>query len=399
MKQFNSKRQVKAYGVENFRPMTVKERWEVYSKLNKQQRTVLDEHRKFLVRSAFIKNSYLAASDWEFVDIRIDDKYPNKHNKELYCQCGRRLKYQYVIKSKKNGQAIYLGSQHFRDHLNIPHHVAAEIVKKINNVDVALDEILWLKRQNNFFPKKLWQDYQYLLFLNQFAKVSLPINQLFTKRIADFEQAELPVYENDYRLLEQEINRLNQQPNQHRQEFLTETHFEVFKSRLTQNIEQDILFSYTSVWAKQIQQRMKKYREKPKMPDSYFQQLHEIFLLADDKTIHAFKKELLTFANRGVGKWIQPSIYEQMLEVISATGYNYLFLSQIHPFIREGLIPYHQSKDAVDSIIIKDEREMKQQIKKKKSLQAINDLLADYSKQEQKQLLTELLHRVDGHTD
>lgn len=61
------------YKIENFRPLTIKERLEIYSRLNKQQRNLIDDHRKFLIRSEFLKDSYLKASDWEFVDLKIDE--------------------------------------------------------------------------------------------------------------------------------------------------------------------------------------------------------------------------------------------------------------------------------------------------------------------------------------
>ncbi|MDI8346415.1 hypothetical protein MJM65_23645, partial [Salmonella enterica subsp. enterica serovar Montevideo] len=122
------------YKIENFRPLTIKERLEIYSRLNKQQRNLIDDHRKFLIRSEFLKDSYLKASDWEFVDLKIDEKYPDIHKKEhmLYCECGRRLKYQYIVKSKEKQTLMTLGIQHFKDHLNIPQQVATEITQRLN---------------------------------------------------------------------------------------------------------------------------------------------------------------------------------------------------------------------------------------------------------------------------
>ncbi|MEG2707971.1 MAG: hypothetical protein RR968_02445, partial [Vagococcus sp.] len=94
------------YKLDNSRPLTIKERLEIYVKLTKQQRELIDAHRKYLIRSEFLKDNYLKASDWEFLDLKIDENYPNTidEKNKLYCQCGRRLKYQYIVRSKATNQ-------------------------------------------------------------------------------------------------------------------------------------------------------------------------------------------------------------------------------------------------------------------------------------------------------
>lgn len=401
VKRKEKKHKEKEYGVIDFRPMTVKERWEVYAKLTKPQREVLDCHRKFLIRSEFIQNSYLQASDWEFIDLTIDENYPEKHAKELYCQCGRRLKYQYSIRSKKSRQVILLGSQHFRDHLNLPHHVANEIVKKINNVDVALDEILWLKRQGQEFPTDKWETYQQLLFLNQYSKVICSVNTPFTQRLLVFKEADLPIYEVDYQYLMAEINRLQQEPNSERRRYITDENFERFKQTLPLELERDILFSQTIIWAKQIQQRMKNYNDTPKMPESYFKELHHLFSETDSN----LEKKIMIFANRGVGKWIQLSVYEHMLKIYQKYEYGVDFLAFIHPFMREGLAPYIKNHQATNGranqvIITKNNSSSNQlpQIKvtTQESTQKIADVLKNHSRDEQYTILSQLIRELDS---
>ncbi|MGO3733129.1 MAG: hypothetical protein ACTJHC_08090 [Vagococcus sp.] len=327
------------YELTQFRPLTIKERWEIYSRLTKPQRDVLDKHRKYLIRSEFIKDSYLKASDWEFVDLKIDSRYPNTHKKEnmLYCECGRRLKYQYVVASKKTGKTICLGIQHFQDHLMIPPHVAYEITTKINNVDVALDELLWLKRQNQSFPIGLWEQYAYRLYLNQYASHPKSVNTALGQRIADFKKADMPIYIADFKALEDEVHFLTQRPNEKRKVFLTKENFNEFAEDVTQTIQADALYHHADIWAKQIRHRMINHHEKPKMPDQYFKELDSLLKNLDPDEQEKSQKLISQFANRGMGKWLQPFVYDHLLEQFFMHGYTQSFLKNVHPFMREGL--------------------------------------------------------------
>lgn len=163
--------EIKEYDLPEFRALTIKERLEIYARLTRSQRELIDAHRKYLIKSEFLKDSYLKASDWEFQDLKIDLNYPEKESNQtlLYCECGRRLKYQYIVKSKETGKVMGLGSQHFKDHLKIPQQVATEIVNRLNNVDLALDELLWLKRYGVEFPEELWEVYAFNIYQIQQA--------------------------------------------------------------------------------------------------------------------------------------------------------------------------------------------------------------------------------------
>lgn len=327
------------YLIENFRPLTIKERSEIYTRLTKEQRKLIDEHRKFLIRSEFLKDSYLKASDWEFVDLKIDDDYPKIHHKHqmLYCECGRRLKYQYVVKSKETQKVMCLGIQHFKDHLNIPQQVATEIAQRLNNVDFALDELLWLKRLGIDFPDDLWENYIFFMFGNQFVSSEIRINLSLARRVADFKEAKMPIYLADYKEVLSEIEKYRVAPEKINNDVYNKENFQAFKTSFKALINQETLFNQASVWSSSIQKRLKTHPEKPHLPENYFAEIYEI-LKKDNKRR---ERELQQFANRGMGKWIQKEVYDHLLHTVREFGLGETFFSQIHPFMREGLSNYY----------------------------------------------------------
>ncbi|MGX7023291.1 hypothetical protein [Vagococcus hydrophili] len=368
------------YGLVDFRPLTMKERSEIYSKLTKVQRALIDEHRKYLIRSEFIKDSYLSASDWEFVDLRIDERYPETHQKEkqLYCQCGRRLKYQYIVKSKETGKKMGLGIQHFKDHLNIPQQVAKEIVDRLSNVDFGLDELLWLKRKGIEFPRELWENYALYLYKNQQVKQPFAINYSLAQRIGAFKEADMPIYFSDYQLLIKEIKELQKASIEMPQETINESNLKEFKRNLLSNIQQKSLFDRVSIWSLQIQKQMASGVSEPKLPTTYFEELYEILSQSGKDR----EKKLLAFGNRGMGKWIQKEVYLHLLKTVEEYGLSESFLNGIHPFMREGLSDY----------IVEDQKD----IELKQDLEEITEILAKYDVAEREKLLELLIkNKID----
>lgn len=363
------------YGLDDFRALTLKERSEIYQRLTKAQRALIDAHRKYLVRSEFIKDSYLSASDWDFMDLKIDEEYPKSHNKQnmLYCECGRRLKYQYLVKSKASGKVMGLGIQHFKDHLNIPHQVASEIVQRLNNVDFALDELLWLKRRGVTFPHALWKQYAFVLYQNQYMEKTTPFNYELSQRFADFKEADMPIYVSDYQAVLKEIAQLRiVEPIQH--DLYTKENFQQFEKGLNENIRKQSLFDHMSIWSSQIQKRLKTHPEKPMLPASYFEELYELLLIKDESKR---EKQLLIFANKGMGKWLQKEVYWHLLEKRQLHEMGLDFLNEVHPFIREGLMAFVYQQQ-------KPKTELSNEI------DTIKELLSKYDEATKKQILKEL---------
>ncbi len=336
------------YKLDNSRPLTIKERLEIYVKLTKQQRELIDAHRKYLIRSEFLKDNYLKASDWEFLDLKIDENYPNTidEKNKLYCQCGRRLKYQYIVRSKATNQTMGLGIQHFKDHLNIPSQVAKEIVDRLNNVDFALDELLWLKRRGFEFPEGLWKSYAFFVYQNQFRKVPYDINVSLGRRFADFKEVEMPIYVSDYHEILREIEQLRifHEPITH--PIYNEENFRHFETNLVANIQQETLFHQASIWSSQIQKRIKTHQEQPSLPNHFFEEIVTIL----EKESPVREKELMLFANKGMGKWLQKEVYLHLLERVEANGLNEVTLNEIHPFMRDGLLSCIEKKEKTEAV-------------------------------------------------
>lgn len=370
------------YGLIDFRPLTMKERLEIYSRLTKNQRNLIDEHRKYLIRSEFIKDSYLSASDWDFVDLKMDELYPKTHHKEnqLYCQCGRRLKYQYIVKSKATGKKMGLGIQHFKDHLNIPQQVAKEIVDRLSNVDFGLDELLWLKRKGVEFPTELWDKYALSLYKNQYAKKPYTINFSLGQRIAAFKEADMPIYFSDYQSLNKEIKGLQTNCVNVPQKEVSEKDFNKFKQSLISNIEQKTLFNRASIWSLQIQKQMELGSEEPSLPQTYFSDIYEILKRSEENR----EKELLSYSNKGMGKWIQKEVYIHLLKKADELGLSETFLNEIHPFMREGLKEF--------LIFNKKEKYLKEDIEE------IKQILTKYDEESKKKLLQELMNQSNSTT-
>lgn len=58
------------------------------------------------------------------------------------CECGRPLRYEFILKNKETKKFLSLGSTHFQEELQIPDEIGKEVIKNIHNIDYDLDEIL-----------------------------------------------------------------------------------------------------------------------------------------------------------------------------------------------------------------------------------------------------------------
>lgn len=58
------------------------------------------------------------------------------------CQCGRPLRYQYVVKHKTSNEYRTFGIKHFEEHSGLPSKIVKEILKGFNKIDYELDDLL-----------------------------------------------------------------------------------------------------------------------------------------------------------------------------------------------------------------------------------------------------------------
>jgi len=88
------------------------------------------------------------ASLWEFID--YNDAGPDWNSTStLYCECGRKLRYQYVVRNLETNEIKKFGIAHFEEHTGIPANLANKIKAGLESIDYELDEIL-LKVSHNW---------------------------------------------------------------------------------------------------------------------------------------------------------------------------------------------------------------------------------------------------------
>lgn len=136
-------------------PLAKQEVEQLMALLNEEQRSFLEEHSKQSKKSMWIESlarrkgivldpdlSYeemeALVDDWILVDIL--DSGQGKRN--YHCECGRPLRYQYLVYPKKEDKTYGLGSKCFSYHTNLSPTVVKDIIDGFHTVDLERDEIL-----------------------------------------------------------------------------------------------------------------------------------------------------------------------------------------------------------------------------------------------------------------
>ena len=122
--------------------LTKERRQETWHNLTSEQQAVLKQHIRYQHTSLFVDQNLIGhGSTWQFVAYNYNDNYDANTGPQLYCDCGRRLKHQYVLQNQ-DGTLIKLGITHFADHIGIPEAVMRQLQTKIHHLDFGLDELL-----------------------------------------------------------------------------------------------------------------------------------------------------------------------------------------------------------------------------------------------------------------
>ncbi len=135
------------------------------------------------------------ASNWEVID--YIDAGPDWSAAGLQCECGRKLRRQYIVSNKITGVTNKFGRDHFQDHTNISPELAKSIIKGFDKIDFEMDEIL-IKIMDGWSLENEWLP-------------PIPEDMVFPKDIAEH-------LENDIPLLERQINRLRYEIRKHLKE-------------------------------------------------------------------------------------------------------------------------------------------------------------------------------------
>ncbi|MCP1181253.1 DUF3895 domain-containing protein [Bacillus sp. 1663tsa1] len=105
----------------------------------------------------------------------------------LKCECGRSLRYQYIVQNLKTNKTLKFGKSHFEEHTNIPAEIVKQVIEGMTKIDYELDEIL-IKLKNN------WS-------LEKNEGIQIPLNIEIPRDIKDHLELKLP-------LLDKQVSKL-----------------------------------------------------------------------------------------------------------------------------------------------------------------------------------------------
>lgn len=189
--------------------LTKEKREELLAALTRGQQAVLAQYKREQLNSLFLTKNYLKDSDWTFVAFHENPFYHTNMSEQtrLYCQCGRELKYQYVLVSQKTGESIKLGAVHFSQHIGVDPKIAAQVHQGLHTIDRGLDKILIQVAKGQGFPEKSFRRFTLI------REHDLPQNLL--ERIQAFRKVNLPLHPADHEQLLLKIQKERAVPNQH----------------------------------------------------------------------------------------------------------------------------------------------------------------------------------------
>ncbi|NVF19021.1 hypothetical protein HV431_06560 [Enterococcus faecium] len=341
----------KSYPIKISKQYTSSQRWEIYAKLTKKQRELVDKHRRYLISSRFMEEHYLAATDWVFSDFKINPFFRTKRSQQkLYCECGRELKVQYIVKSPKTGKILKLGINHFADHLHVSPTVAASIHQGMTKVDLALDELLCLKK-NIDFPEGLWQKYCFVLYQNRRMKQPYLPDIKLAQRLAEFRQVEMPIYIADYQALENEIKKISEHINgQPKKRQIKKELFDDFAEELVKDVE-EFLINYRAFLRKDWQSIV--YEEVPVHPNAYFETFISVLRKTKRQRTPEVTAQMEYFAKNQ--RFIQPKIYLFIWKQYCRYGFTEGFFDSIPRIVRNGFLKVlRKEREAIQSADKKD---------------------------------------------
>ena len=99
-------------------------------------------------------------------------------NPETSCECGRPLRYQYVVRHLTTNATLKFGITHFEEHMNLPSEVVAEVKKGFLQIDFELDELLQKMQSGWTFEKSvgtLPEDFQLRSDFQKSLDIGIPL--------------------------------------------------------------------------------------------------------------------------------------------------------------------------------------------------------------------------------
>ncbi|WP_235851649.1 DUF3895 domain-containing protein [Heyndrickxia camelliae] len=128
----------------------------------------------------------------------LDDYIDNGFvNPETRCECGRPLRYQYIVRHKTTNEKRRFGIDHFEEHTNISSTIIKDILKGFHTIDYELDELLVKISEN-------WSLSEVVPYLPNEFKLSEGIKQYIDN--------DIPLLDRQIELLKKEIRLFVNQP-------------------------------------------------------------------------------------------------------------------------------------------------------------------------------------------
>lgn len=186
--------------------LTAKSRAAIWAQLTDDQLAVLAKYTLYASKSQLFNDIYARGARWRFVGVNIDYHWEQKPRDlrqfpHYHCQCGRIVKNQYVLEAvAAPHQRIYLGVTHFAQELGIPAVVASEVRKRVNTIQMYMDEVLTYYKWGRRFPA---ERYTRGRALGAFSD-----DGAFAVKLADFARANFPLFHLDQQRFEQRLLRV-----------------------------------------------------------------------------------------------------------------------------------------------------------------------------------------------
>lgn len=108
---------------------------------------------------------------WVLIDI-ID---AGAVSDRLRCECGKKLRYQYVVENTMTGAIKRFGITHFQEHSGLPPRVVKDIVNGLQRIDYELDDILWKQHNGWTFPVSDKEMDQFTDVIREQLRLKLPL--------------------------------------------------------------------------------------------------------------------------------------------------------------------------------------------------------------------------------
>ncbi|MBB1063196.1 hypothetical protein [Limosilactobacillus fastidiosus] len=177
----------------NNKHLTENQRQKILNQLTPEQKSVLEEFKKYQVNSRLLTKINEEGGNFEFIgyDEFTDFDNHNPSASPLKCGCGKHVKYLYYCVSKDNHKKYKFGINHLKQEAGISPEVINEIKNGYHKIDLGIDEILQNIEYGELFPTGAYE----LCVQKNLLKDNFSESQI--RYLQSFYQVKLPLYDKD----------------------------------------------------------------------------------------------------------------------------------------------------------------------------------------------------------